>query len=673
MIGPTIGIASTNVRRIASNTSECYVQEPIPGVGGYNEMDSNADTCCLGRNFIILGYTQRVAEVYPFDANMPPTRVPIVSGATAYDVPGSNETIILVVNEGLYFGTKLDHSLFNPNQIRSYKIPVWDNPFDEMRPDMGIDLGSYFVPFQSKGTKIRFKSRSPTERELAECCHVNITSKIPWTPESVQLSEVISNEGDKDKMEDPRSNSFDLRQVDPLLDPSQWRQVSQIQAYDHRSLDVPVRRTFESSKRHPRASAEELSERWGISVERARATLKATLQRSTRSAILPLARRYRADRMYDRPRLSGKFSTDTAYFKCKSIRGKTASQVYFHKCGFYKTYHIERVNDAQIGPTLPRFISDFGIPEKLTMDGAAVQTGRKTTFMDTIRRATIDYHVSGPYRPEENPAEGGIRELKQRFYRLMIKHGIPKRLWCFVLDYVVDVSNVTVNYSKYSDGRVPIEIITGITPDISEYLDFTIYCWVYYRSDGGLGENYIGRWLGVSHRVGPLMTYWVLPNSGIPISTDTVQAITQEELQTDVVKAQMNMWTEGTKKILDAKSSHVSWAKEEIPQSKVFDYENEEEDFLRNFNMSISPDDIQIEDETSEERRDHLDAPNYVGMQVGLPRGAEGELERATVRRRIEDSEGRPSGVARSNPLIDTRRYEVEYEDGNTEVLSEGE
>ena len=428
MIGPTMGIASINVRRIASNTSECYVQEPIPGVGGYNEMDSNADTCCLGRNFILLGYTQRVAEVYPYDANMPPTRVPIVSGATAYDVPGSNETIILIVNEGLYFGTKLDHSLFNPNQIKSYKIPVWDNPFDDMRPEMGIDLGSYFVPFQSKGTKIRFKSRSPTERELAECCHVNITSKIPWTPESVQLSEVISNNEGKDEMEDPRSNSFDLRQVDPLLDPSQWRQVSQIQAYDHRSLDVPVRRTFESSKRHPRASAEELSERWGISVERARATLNATLQRSTRSTILPLARRYRADRMYDRPRLSGKFSTDTAYFKCKSIRGKTAFQVYFHKCGFYKTYHIERVNDAQIGPTLPRFISDFGIPEKLTMDGAAVQTGRKTTFMDTIRRATIDYHVSGPYRPEENPAEGGIRELKRRFYRLMIKHGIPKRL-----------------------------------------------------------------------------------------------------------------------------------------------------------------------------------------------------------------------------------------------------
>ena len=86
--------------------------------------------------------------------------------------------------------------------------------------------------------------------------------------------------------------------------------------------------------------------------------------------------------------------------------------------------------------------------------------------------------------------------------------------------------------------------------------------------------------------------------------------------------------------------------------------------------MPISPGDVKTETLTDKEEGDHLNAPNYVGMQVGLPRRAEGELERATVRRRIEDSEGRPSGVARSNPLTDTRRYEVEYEDGTTEVLS---
>ena len=229
-----------------------------------------------------------------------------------------------------------------------------------------------------------------------------------------------------------------------------------------------MRPTFESSERHHRVTPELLSEKWGISTERARATPRSTTQRGTRSAILPLARRYRANQMYMKPRLKGRFLTDTGYCKHWSLHGNIASQVYFHKCGFYAVYHIPRTNDEHIGPTLPRFILDFGTPEHLTMDGAAVQIGGNTKLMETIRRVNIYYHISKPYTPKENIAEGGIRELKRRFYRLVIKYGIPMRLWDFVLDYVVDIMNVTVNYSKHSDGRVPLEMITDITPDITE-------------------------------------------------------------------------------------------------------------------------------------------------------------------------------------------------------------
>ena len=99
--------------------------------------------------------------------------------------------------------------------------------------------------------------------------------------------------------------------------------------------------------------------------------------------------------------------------------------------------------------------------------------------------------------------------------------------------------NLMVNYSKYSNERVPIKIITGITPDISQYLDFTIYCWVSFQPDGGLGANQIRRWLGVSHQVGPMMTYWILPKSATPISTDIVQVIPQGKLESEVVQDQM--------------------------------------------------------------------------------------------------------------------------------------
>ena len=51
-----------------------------------------------------------------------------------------------------------------------------------------------------------------------------------------------------------------------------------------------------------------------------------------------------------------------------------------------------------------------------------------------------------------------------------------------------------------------MEIIAGETPDILEYMDFGFYDWVLYRTNAGLGQPELGKWLGVSHRVGQLMS-----------------------------------------------------------------------------------------------------------------------------------------------------------------------
>ena len=55
-------------------------------------------------------------------------------------------------------------------------------------------------------------------------------------------------------------------------------------------------------------------------------------------------------------------------------------------------------------------------------------------------------------------------------------------------------------------GRTPIESVTGETADISEYLDFGFYEQVWYHENAGLRERLPGSWLGVSHRVGRLMS-----------------------------------------------------------------------------------------------------------------------------------------------------------------------
>lgn len=99
----------------------------VTGIVSNNETDSNADTCCLE-------YTTRTADVFPYDDSYEPiTNVPIVSGATAY-TNDEGETFILVINEDLYYGDKLDHSLINPNQVRHNHIHYWDNPYDKERP-----------------------------------------------------------------------------------------------------------------------------------------------------------------------------------------------------------------------------------------------------------------------------------------------------------------------------------------------------------------------------------------------------------------------------------------------------------------------------------------------------------------------------------------------------------
>ena len=194
---------------------------------------------------------------------------------------------------------------------------------------------------------------------------------------------------------------------------------------------------------------------------------------------------------------------------------------------------MPRANDKCVGTTLPAFISEWGVPENLTMDGAKVHVGKNANFQKTIWKNEINFHISHPRRPDENPAEGGIREIKRLFYRIETKRNVPGRLWDFLLDYVIEIQRIIVNGSRYAKDRTPIEIITGITPDISEYMDFQFYEWVRFRENAGLGQPTLGRWLGVSHRRGNRMTYWILPKSGIPISCDSVQRCTTDELRTE--------------------------------------------------------------------------------------------------------------------------------------------
>ena len=73
----------------------------------------------------------------------------------------------------------------------------------------------------------------------------------------------------------------------------------------------------------------------------------------------------------------------------------------------------------------------------------------------------------------------------------MVKHNVLKRLWDYGIVWVCEIMCLTSNSLFSLDGQTPMEQITGETPDISEYLDFGFYDWVWYKDNVGLGDNLI--------------------------------------------------------------------------------------------------------------------------------------------------------------------------------------
>ena len=258
-----------------------------------------------------------------------------------------------------------------------------------------------------------------------------------------------------------------------------------------------------------------------------------------------------------------------------------------------------------------------------------------------------------------------------RWYRLQSRMNVPNRLWDYGISYISETGNIIANNSRYSKGRTPLECITGETPDISEYLDFGFYDWVTFRSNAGLGLVELGRWLGVSHRVGQLMSYWILPTSGIPISCTTVQKLTELEKQTDEWKRRMDSFTQSIETKLGNSAKDIDIPDKDligIPQEYLIGLEKEDDEFYHQFTKVINDASLLEADDSYNQEYGKKD--NYIGMKLGIVRGPDGDVQQAHVKKRVVDDEGRPLGIANDNPILDLRQYEVEFLDGETEILT---
>jgi hypothetical protein len=108
--------------RVVGRTQTLADQCPQDPTFGQVEMDTHADTCVLGKNFIVLHHTGRECDVSPSYDEI--KGVQIITGATSWTCQGTGELLVLVIHESLWMPASLTHSLVNPNQLRAF---VWFN------------------------------------------------------------------------------------------------------------------------------------------------------------------------------------------------------------------------------------------------------------------------------------------------------------------------------------------------------------------------------------------------------------------------------------------------------------------------------------------------------------------------------------------------------------------
>ena len=76
---------------------------------------------------------------------------------------------------------------------------------------------------------------------------------------------------------------------------------------------------------------------------------------------------------------------------------------------------------------------------------------------------------------QPEPCQGIIRELRKKWYCKIFCTYSTRGIWCYGYPYLEKIVQHTASTVGKLQGQTPLELLTGETFDISEYLDFGWY------------------------------------------------------------------------------------------------------------------------------------------------------------------------------------------------------
>ena len=386
------------------------VYDPEDDDTGRSELDSHADTCVAGSNTVPLWYTDHKVSVSPFIGEYQPLEdIPVASVATAWDDPKDGSTIILIINEALYFGDRMPHTLLCPNQLRYNGLIVNDAPrmFDPNSTQSIIIPGKLELPLKMRGILMYLATRRPTEQELSRCDRYELMSAINWEPNSVGtefnniagVSAHLSKGDPLELREDFASRVISSIVTHPNGDLNGDPTPHEADVIAHAKRITRELFSISQGNRRMAVTEDQLAARWYIGKEAAARTLNATTQEGLRYVEGPLERRLKTNQAHlCFPTLYTRMYSDSLFGNIKSIRGYTCAQLFTDGHGFSRVYPMKSKGDAH--HALMQFIHEVGVPKDLLTDGAPEEM--RGEWGRIVRQYHIHQRITEPKSPWQN-------------------------------------------------------------------------------------------------------------------------------------------------------------------------------------------------------------------------------------------------------------------------------
>jgi hypothetical protein len=364
------------------------------------------------------------------------------------------------------------------------------------------------------------------------------------------------------------------------------------------------------------------------------------------------------------PRMPHPVLGNTMFAGTESKNGNKCCQVFATNFGWAHAHPLKQKGEAH--EVLLLMFKRDGVPPEMILDGSKEQV--EGAFKHKLKEVNCHLSVTEPYAPWQQAAKGCILELKQGVSHKMIKTGVPKCLWDHCIKLEGLIRSHTKNDIYATGGEVPETIMKGGTAYISQICEFAWYDWVMFRDTVNTiafpdKRLTLGRYLGPAIDIGLALTAKILKQNGQYVCRLTLWHLTPEETLCTVQIAARVHFDNIIVERINPKSVPGDFPVEDLtPEYEHYHGHTIAEDTDNTYEEG-SPDNDDLDPLPTPEAGD-----NYISAEILLPLG--GVLRWGKVISCKRDADGNTVGRAHDRPILDTRTYDIEFDNGTISELT---